>query len=46
LEGERLRLTGLADRITCSLPDAEDVAQEVWTRWASHDAATGDNPAG
>jgi RNA polymerase sigma-70 factor (ECF subfamily) len=44
-EGERPRLTGLAYRITCSLPDAEDVVQEAWIRWAARDAAAVDNPA-
>jgi RNA polymerase sigma-70 factor, ECF subfamily len=43
---ERPRLTGLAYRITGSLADAEDVVQEAWMRWAAHDAASVDNPAG
>ncbi len=45
-EGERPRLTGLAYRITGSLPDAEDVVQEAWIRWAARDTSSVDNPAG
>jgi RNA polymerase sigma-70 factor (ECF subfamily) len=33
-EKHRRRLTGVAYRITGSWTDAEDVAQEVWLRWA------------
>jgi hypothetical protein len=42
-EAERPRLTGLADRITSSLADAEDVVQEAWIRWAARHAATVDS---
>ena len=45
-EGERPRLTGLAYRITASIPDAEDVVQETWLRWSAADQESIVNPAG
>lgn len=42
---ERPRLVGLADRITGSLSDADDVAQEAWLRFQAARPGTIDRPA-
>lgn len=44
-DDERPRLVGLAYRLLGSIPDAEDVVQEAWFRWAAADRTTIERPA-
>ncbi|MET7337309.1 RNA polymerase sigma-70 factor [Nonomuraea sp. NPDC005650] len=43
--GVRPRLFGIAYRMLASVTEAEDLVQDVWLRWQSHDRAAVDNPA-
>jgi RNA polymerase sigma-70 factor (ECF subfamily) len=44
-EAERVRLLGVAYRITGSSAEAEDIVQDAWLRWERTDPATVERPA-